>query len=313
MGSLLDEAIIFAVKAHKGMFRKGSNTPYILHPLEAAAIAATMTDNEEVVAAAVLHDVLEDTPVTENQLIEHFGAKVTELVCAESENKREERPAAETWKLRKQETIDSLNSENRISVKMIALGDKLSNVRAMYKDYQVLGDKLWDRFNQKEKPEHGWYYRSIADATTDLSEYPAWQEYNLLVNKLFEQEHNQKGEGEKMLDYKVIFHIDELGKLKLLLDNVSNLLDAIDNKSYHIEVLANGEAVKYYDTTQNIDADIDTLEKLANRSVEFIACNNALRANHIDKDSLLKFVGIVPAGVLELIEKQNEGYAYIRP
>ena len=106
--SILDKAIVFAVQAHSGMVRKGTKTPYILHPLEAAAIVATMTDDEEVIAAAVLHDVLEDTPVTVNQLIEEFGQRVTAFVSAESENKREDIPATETWKLRKQETIDAL-------------------------------------------------------------------------------------------------------------------------------------------------------------------------------------------------------------
>ena len=185
MGSILDKAIIFAVQAHNGTLRKGTVTPYILHPLEAAAIVATMTDDEEVIAAAVLHDVLEDTPATVNQLIEEFGKRVAAFVSAESENKREDRPATETWKLRKQETIDALYNEKQLTVKMIAIGDKLSNVRAMYRDYQAIGDRLWDRFNQKDKSEHGWYYRSIADATMELSEYPAWQEYERLVSLLF--------------------------------------------------------------------------------------------------------------------------------
>lgn len=186
MGCTLDKAIVFAVQAHSGMVRKGTATPYILHPLEAAAIVATITNDEEVIAAAVLHDVLEDTPVTVNQLTEEFGQRVTAFVSAESENKREEIPAAETWKLRKQETIDALYNEKHLTIKMIALGDKLSNVRAIYRDYQALGDKLWDRFNQKDKSEHGWYYRSIASATKELSKYPAWQEYERLVSILFE-------------------------------------------------------------------------------------------------------------------------------
>ena len=59
--SLLSEAIAFAAEAHKGQVRKGTKTPYIIHPMEAAAIAATMTDNHSVIAAAILHDVLEDT------------------------------------------------------------------------------------------------------------------------------------------------------------------------------------------------------------------------------------------------------------
>ena len=185
MESILDKAIVFAVQAHSGMVRKGTKTPYILHSLEAAAIVATMTDDEEVIAAAVLHDVLEDTSATVNQLIEEFGQRVTAFVNAESENKREDIPATETWKLRKQETIDALYNEKHPDVKMIALGDKLSNVRAMYRDYQAIGDKLWNRFNQKDKSEHGWYYRSIADATRELSNYPAWKEYAQLVSLVF--------------------------------------------------------------------------------------------------------------------------------
>jgi len=189
MGSILDKAIIFAVQAHSGMVRKGTKSPYILHPLEAAAIVASMTDDEEVIAAAVLHDVLEDTPTTVYQLIEEFGQRVTSLVDAVSENKREDITATETWKLRKQETIVELKNEKFLAVKMIALGDKLSNVRAISRDYQDIGDKLWDRFNQKDKSEHGWYYRSIADATKELSNYPAWKEYAQLVSLVFPNDH----------------------------------------------------------------------------------------------------------------------------
>ena len=189
MGSILDKAIVFAVQAHSGMVRKGTKSPYILHPLEAAAIVASMTDDEEVIAAAVLHDVLEDTPTTVYQLIEEFGQRVTSLVDAVSENKREDITATETWKLRKQETIVELKNEKFLAVKMIALGDKLSNVRAISRDYQDIGDKLWDRFNQKDKSEHGWYYRSIADATKELSNYPAWKEYAQLVSLVFPNDH----------------------------------------------------------------------------------------------------------------------------
>lgn len=123
--------------------------------------------------------------------------------------------------------------------------------------------------------------------------------------------HNK--EGIPVLNYKVVFHIDEINKWKLLLANVSNLLDAMENRNFHIEVLANAEAVKYYDTTQDLGADINTMEVLHNRGIEFIACNNALMANRIEKYSIIHFVNIVPAGVFELVERQNEGYAYIKP
>ena len=86
--TLLDRAILFAVKAHAGAVRRDGHTPYILHCTEAAAIAATMTQEQEVLAAAVLHDVVEDTDVTAETLKSEFGSRVALLVGAMSENKR---------------------------------------------------------------------------------------------------------------------------------------------------------------------------------------------------------------------------------
>lgn len=114
-----------------------------------------------------------------------------------------------------------------------------------------------------------------------------------------------------MQTYKVIFHVDELDKWKLLLKNVSNLLDAIDVNEYSIEVLANSEAVKFYDS--NFNSDISVIQNLNSNGVKFVACNNALTANNIKKENLIYFIEVVPVGVLELINKQSEGYAYIKP
>lgn len=183
--TLLDKAIIFAARAHNGQVGKGTNTPYILHPLEAAAIVATMTDAPEIIAAAVLHDTIEDTDTSLNEINTKFGPRVAQLVNSETENKREDLPASETWLIRKQETIKALKAEKDIAVKMLALGDKLSNIRAMYRDQLALGDELWQRFNQKDPNMHGWYYHAIAGATAELEHYPAWQEYNWLVDKVF--------------------------------------------------------------------------------------------------------------------------------
>lgn len=101
--SVLDEAIIFAVNAHSGYMRKGSKTPYILHPLEAASITATITEDERVMAAAVLHDVVEDTYVTIEDVQGKFGDYISGLVAAETENKREGESKEDTWRVRKQE------------------------------------------------------------------------------------------------------------------------------------------------------------------------------------------------------------------
>ena len=187
MGTLLNKAITFAVRAHEGQFRKGTQIPYILHPLEAAAIVGTMTENDEILAAAVLHDVVEDTETTVEEIRELFGKKVAEYVSAESEDKREGLSAESTWKIRKQETLNHLKSVPK-EVKIITLGDKLSNIRAIYRDYSNLGDELWSRFNQKDKNEHLWYYSGIADCLSELSEYSVYQEYCDLIKKAFSVE-----------------------------------------------------------------------------------------------------------------------------
>lgn len=185
MTNILDRAIVFATNAHEGQFRKGTKIPYILHPLEAAAIVGTMTTDEDVIAAAALHDVVEDTDTTVEEVIQQFGERIGSFVAAESENKRKELSAESTWKLRKQETLDHLKTAS-VEVKMIALGDKLSNMRAIYRDYQTIGDALWQRFNQKDKAEHYWYYSGVAECVSELWDYPVYKEYCELIYKVFQ-------------------------------------------------------------------------------------------------------------------------------
>ena len=184
MDGVLDRAIVYATEMHEGQYRKGTNIPYILHPLEVASIVATMTEDEDILAAAVLHDVLEDTDSCIEDIADIFGDAVAFLVSSETENKRATLPAADTWKIRKREKLDYLEAAP-IEVKMITLGDKLSNIRAIHRDYGTIGDDLWNRFNQKDKDEHHWYYRSVADCLSELCEYSAYKEYTELVEKTF--------------------------------------------------------------------------------------------------------------------------------
>ena len=188
LSSLLCQATRLAAQAHDGAYRKGGRAPYLLHVMETAEIVGTMTEDEDVLAAAVLHDVLEDTSVTEEELRETVGGHVTELVLAVSENKRREQPAEMTWRLRKQESVERLLKEPRLEVKMIALGDKLSNIRALQRDYGILGEQGWERFNNKSKAEQGWYYQAVTDALQDLNVYPVWHELANLVWEVFWQD-----------------------------------------------------------------------------------------------------------------------------
>ena len=182
---LLSEAIAFAVKAHDGMRRKKSEAPYILHPMEAAVIVGSMTDDQNLIAAAVLHDVVEDSGVAIEEIEAKFGKRVRELVESETENKRAELPPSATWRIRKEESLAVLESTDDIGVIMVWLGDKLANMRSIYRDWKIEGDKMWQRFNQSDPKEQGWYYGSIVKLTARLSETSAWLEYKTLTELVF--------------------------------------------------------------------------------------------------------------------------------
>ena len=182
---LVSEAVAFAVKAHDGMRRKKSESPYILHPMEAAVIVGTMTDDQNLIAAAALHDVVEDAGVTIEEIEQRFGKRVRELVESETENKREELPPAETWRIRKEETLAVLKNTDDMGILMLWIGDKLANMRAIYRDFKVEGVAMWQRFNQKDVNEQAWYYNTIVEYTSRLSHTSAWLEYKTLTELVF--------------------------------------------------------------------------------------------------------------------------------
>ena len=185
---LVSEAISFAVKAHDGMRRKKSNAPYILHPMEAAVIVGTMSDDQNLIAAAALHDVVEDAGITLEEIEEKFGARVRALVESESEDKREDLPPSATWRIRKEETLAILKNTEDVGVLMVWLGDKLANMRSIYRDWKVEGHSMWQRFNQTDVKEQAWYYRSIVTLTQRLSYTSAWIEYKTLTEMVFGKE-----------------------------------------------------------------------------------------------------------------------------
>ena len=119
MMELVSEAIAFAVKAHDGMRRKKNEAPYILHPMEAAVIVGTMTNDQNLLAAAVLHDVVEDADITLEEIEEKFGRRVRELVESETENKRADLPPTATWRIRKEESLEVLKNTDDIAVLMV--------------------------------------------------------------------------------------------------------------------------------------------------------------------------------------------------
>jgi myo-inositol-1(or 4)-monophosphatase len=156
----------------------------IIHPLEAMSISAEMTDDPEILATTVLHDVVEDTPVEIEEIRELFGERVASLVAAESEDKMPNLSPTESWKARKIASLEVLKSAP-FEAKIIVLADKLSNMRSMYRDIQNVGEALWERFNQKDKRQHEWYHRSIVEIILELSDSVAYKEYCWLIDNIF--------------------------------------------------------------------------------------------------------------------------------
>ena len=186
--ALISKAINFAVEKHStvknpdgtiGQKRKGSNLPYIIHPIEVWQILRNNDCSVEVQVAGLLHDTLEDTNATPEEIKESFGEEILSLVLTESEDK------SKTWKERKQHTIDALANDS-IETMQVCCADKLSNCRAQLYDYKQIGDALFDRFNKQSTPElQAWYYKSIAKALTPLKGMKMYDELCEVVKELY--------------------------------------------------------------------------------------------------------------------------------
>ena len=183
--SLLDRAIEFAVRAHAGTERRGKGFPYIVHPMEAMEIVATMTSDQELLAAAALHDTVEDTPVTQGEIRAAFGDRIAELVASESDA-QVEGSETDTWRARKQAGLQRLASASR-DAKIVALGDKLSNMRAIARDYALQGDALWALFHAPDPSDHAWRYHALADALRELEDTFAFREFEHLIHEVFDK------------------------------------------------------------------------------------------------------------------------------
>lgn len=179
--TLFDEAAKFAIEAHHNTERRCKGYPYIIHPMEAAAFVATMTNDQEMLAAAILHDVVEDTDVTLEQIRERFGNRVAMLVQHETAPER----GNLTWREKKTVQVEQLANAPYAS-KIVALGDKLSNMCGIALDYRQIGDEVWSRFHAPNgKSDVEWYYRSLAEALSELSETEVYQQFVFLLKEVF--------------------------------------------------------------------------------------------------------------------------------
>jgi len=160
LGPMVFEAIEFAARAHAGQVRKGTRLPYIIHPLSVARILIEQDQPDTTVVAGILHDVIEDTPVTREDIQADFGTLVADVVAAVSEPDK-----ALAWEDRKRGTLETIRSGSEAAV-WVELADKLDNVRSLAADHARLGDRVWDRFRRPKK-EQSWYYDSLRHALSE--------------------------------------------------------------------------------------------------------------------------------------------------
>ena len=182
---MIDKAIKFASVAHKGMVRKGNGQPYIFHPLEVLSLVSMMTDDMDVLCGAVLHDTVEDTPVTLADIRSEFNDHIANLVGYESEDKRGQVNKAGTWVDRKKEAIKTVSNVEDIGAKMICLADKVSNLRSFHLLQLQQGEDMWNNFNMKDPKQHCWYYSELAKALSELKDYAVYKEYLFLIDSIF--------------------------------------------------------------------------------------------------------------------------------
>lgn len=179
---IVAKAAAFAAKKHSGQVRKGSGSPYIIHPFEVLSIIITVSDNRDLMAAALLHDTIEDCCVSRRTLVRCFGKRITELVSKASEIKSAD--SVGSWFERKEAALEHLRNESDTDSVLLALADKLSNVRSMTRDYSRLGESFWNCFNATREQQR-WLYLQYLDIFKRLNQYEIFSEFEMRVNKLF--------------------------------------------------------------------------------------------------------------------------------
>ena len=177
-------AYAYAAEAHQGQMRKGTQIPYITHLLTTMNYCLQLTDDKDVLMAAILHDTIEDTDTTYEDILHHFGSRIADYVREETENKRENLPAESTWEIRKRETIEHLRTAS-IEVKMLVLSDKTANAESMLREWRRIGDRIWGKFNQSDKEKQAWYYRSCRDALQELHDTSVMKCFEKYIGELF--------------------------------------------------------------------------------------------------------------------------------
>lgn len=159
----INKTLKVAAKAHKDQLRKGTDIPYIMHPVAVAFIISQYSDDEDAIMGGLLHDVLEDVRpdiYSATDMEKDFGEEIVKIVRDVSEDKVAGEENEKPWKERKEGYLAHLESLDDTRPLIISMGDKIHNLMSILEDYEEKGDTLWDRFNASYD-EQVWYYNEF--------------------------------------------------------------------------------------------------------------------------------------------------------
>jgi (p)ppGpp synthase/HD superfamily hydrolase len=179
-----DAALALAARAHRAQLRKGTDIPYIAHPLHVSLILIRHGFGEDLAIAGLLHDVVEDTDVLLERITAEFGDEVARLVEAVSETKTAD-GAERPWEERKAEKLAHL-LEGGPDVAALKAADAIHNARSIAADLRESGPSVWGRF-KRGADQTLWYYREIlAGVRAKLGDHPITLELVSAVEDLAE-------------------------------------------------------------------------------------------------------------------------------
>lgn len=179
---IIEKALQVASQAHEGQYRKNTTIPYITHPVSVGMILMKAGYGEEIVAAGILHDTVEDTALTLEKIQQLFGWKIAQIVQGCSEPNK-----SLSWEERKEHTIQFLKTAS-LDIRAVACADKLHNIKSIIRDYDQVGEKVWERFNRGKKQQE-WYYTNVIESLGYQSNFQLLNKLRKEVDRLFKRNH----------------------------------------------------------------------------------------------------------------------------
>jgi len=162
--SLVLAASSYAAEVHRHDVRKDTTIPYLSHLWSVAALVLEQGGDDHQVAAALLHDVVEDHGGVDqlHEIRTMFGADVAYLVEALSDSVVDTTAGEKKapWRPRKEQYLDHLATADE-RVALVSACDKLHNARCILADLRAEGAPMWERFNESDPGAQLWYYESL--------------------------------------------------------------------------------------------------------------------------------------------------------